>query len=143
VRRRCALPVLGTVVALLFVSAVLWPAPPAVAGTVWRGLVDGPLPVLLVWHLLQDTSPTGKPTSPDGWYLGLRRVGDTAKPAWYAFARGNHISLAAPARAPRGAHIVLSGSYASASIGGVAGRRLLIERRKGAGSWRVVARRVS
>jgi len=41
-------------------------------------------------------------------------------------------------RAPRGAHIVLPGSYASASIGGVAGRRLLIERRKGAGRWRVV-----
>jgi hypothetical protein len=30
--------------------------------------------VLLVWYLLQDTSPTGKPTSPDGWYLELRRV---------------------------------------------------------------------
>ena len=94
---------------------------------------------LLVWYLLRDTSPTGKPTSPLGWYLGLRRVSGTAKPAWYAFARGNHLSLAAPARAPRGAHIVLSGSYVCASIGGVAGRRLLIERRKGAGRWRVVA----
>ena len=41
-------------------------------------------------------------------------------------------------RAPRGAHIVLPGSYASASIGGVAGRRLLIERRESAGSWHVV-----
>jgi hypothetical protein len=103
------------------------------------GLAAGhPQIKLLVWYLLQDTSPTGKPTSPDGWYLGLRRVSGIAKPAWYAFARGNHISLVAPARAPRGAHIVLSGSYACASIGGVAGKRLLIERRKGAGSWRVV-----
>jgi hypothetical protein len=93
---------------------------------------------LLVWYLLQDTSPTGLPTSPAGWYLGLRRVSGATKPAWYAFARGNHVSLSAPSRARRGSHIVLTGSYACASIGGVAGRHLLIERRKGAGSWRVV-----
>ncbi len=92
---------------------------------------------LLVWYLLQDTSPTGKPSSLDGWYLGLRRVSGTAKPSWYAFARGNHLSLAAPARARRGARIVLSGRYTCASIGGVAGRRLLVECRKGAGAWRV------
>ena len=59
-------------------------------------------------------------------------------PAWYAFARGNHVSLSAPSRARRGSHIVLTGSYACASIGGVPGRHLLIERRKGVGSWRVV-----
>ena len=93
---------------------------------------------LLVWYLLQDTSPTGLPTSPAGWYLGLRRVSGATKPAWYAFARGNHISLVAPSHARRGSHIVLTGSYACASIGGVGGRHLLIERRKGTGSWRVV-----
>jgi hypothetical protein len=93
---------------------------------------------LLVWYLLQDTSPTGKPTSLSGWYLGLRRVDGATKPAWYAFARGNHISLGSPSSARRGAHIVLSGRYTCATIGGVAGRRLLIERRKGIGGWRVV-----
>ena len=93
---------------------------------------------LLIWYLLQDTSPTGKPTSPLGWYLGLRRVSGTAKPAWYAFARGNHIGLAAPARARRGSRIILRGRFTCASIGGVPGVRLLVERRVGAGHWRVV-----
>ena len=93
---------------------------------------------LLVWYLLQDTSPTGKATSPYGWYLGLRRVSGTAKPAWYAFARGNHITLSTPPRARRGARISLRGRYTCASIGGVPGRRLLVERKVGAGRWRVV-----
>lgn len=93
---------------------------------------------MLVWYLLQDTSPTGKPTSPLGWYLGLRRVSGTAKPAWYAFARGNHITLAAPARARRGSRILLRGRFTCASIGGVSGVRLLVERRVGAGRWRVL-----
>ena len=92
---------------------------------------------LLVWYLLQDTSPTGKPTSPLGWYLGLRRVSGTAKPAWYAFARGNHIALAAPARARRGSRILLHGRFTCASIGGVPGVHLLVERGVG-GRWRVV-----
>jgi hypothetical protein len=46
VRRRCAAPLLGVVVALLVVSAVLRPAPPALAGTVLRGVDDAPLPTL-------------------------------------------------------------------------------------------------
>ena len=45
-RRRCAAPLLGVVVALLVVSAVLRPAPPALAGTVLRGVDDAPLPTL-------------------------------------------------------------------------------------------------
>jgi hypothetical protein len=93
---------------------------------------------LLVWQPLQDSSPSGKPTDPNGDYLGLRRVNGTAKPAWYAFARGNHIALSAPPRARRGARISLRGRYTCASIGGVRGRRLLIERKLGAGRWRVV-----
>jgi hypothetical protein len=93
---------------------------------------------LLVWQPLQDTSPSGKPTDPNGCYLGLRRVSGTAKPAWYAFARGNHITLSAPPRARRGTRISLRGWYTCASIGGVPGRRLLVERKVGAGRWRVV-----
>ena len=93
---------------------------------------------LLIWQPLQDGSPSGKPTDPNGCYLGLRRVSGTAKPAWYAFARGNHIALAAPPRARRGTRILLRGGYTCASIGGVPGRRLLIERRVGAGRWRVI-----
>jgi hypothetical protein len=93
---------------------------------------------LLVWQPLQDGSPSGKPTDPNGCYLGLRRVSGTAKPAWYAFARGNHITLSTPPRARRGTRISLRGRYTCASIGGVPGRRLLVERKVGAGRWRVV-----
>ena len=93
---------------------------------------------LLVWYPLQDDSPTGKSTSPLGCYLGLRRVSGTAKPAWFAFARGNHVTLVAPSHARRRARILLRGRYTCASIGGVPGRRLLIERRIGSGGWRVV-----
>lgn len=45
-RRGCAASLLGMVVALLVVSAVVWPAPPASAGTVLRGIDDAPLPTL-------------------------------------------------------------------------------------------------
>ena len=92
---------------------------------------------MLVWYLLQDSSPTGEPTSPNGWYLGLRRVNGAAKPAWYAYARGNHITLATARRARRGARITLRGRYTCASIGGVRGKRLLVERRVGRRRWRV------
>ncbi len=92
---------------------------------------------MLVWQPRQDSSPSGKPTDPNGCYLGLRRVDGTAKPAWYAYAGGNHIALMAPLHARRGARITLRGRYTCASIGGVRGKRLLIERQV-RGRWRGV-----
>ena len=48
------------------------------------------------------------------------------------------MTLVAPSHARRRARILLRGRYTCASIGGVPGRRLLIERRVGGGGWRVV-----
>ncbi len=41
---------------------------------------------LLMWFLLDDYSPTGKPDDYQGFYTGLRDVYQTKKPAWDAFA---------------------------------------------------------
>ncbi|HMK93110.1 MAG TPA: cellulase family glycosylhydrolase [Thermoleophilia bacterium] len=90
---------------------------------------------MLVWYLLQDVSPTGDSSSPKGWYLGLRRVAGGAKPAWYAFAGGNRISLTAPKTARRRALIRLSARYTCASIGGVKGKRLALQHKVGGKPW--------
>ena len=93
---------------------------------------------LLVWYLLQDTSPTGRPRAPRAGIWGC--VGSRVRrsrpgmPSRAAITSRSRRRLARN----RGSHIVLTGSYACASIGGVTGRHLLIERRKGMGSWRVV-----
>jgi hypothetical protein len=93
---------------------------------------------LLVWQPLQDSSPSGKPTDLNGTYSGLRRVNGTAKPAWYAFAGGNRITLATTRHARRGTRVRLRGAFTCASVGGVRGVRLLIERKVGAGKWREI-----
>ncbi len=74
--------------------------------------------MMLVWQPLQDSSPSGKPTDPNGYYVGLRRVDGTAKPAWYAYAGNNRIALQTPPSARRGARITLRGGMrARASVG--------------------------
>ena len=90
---------------------------------------------LLVWQPLQDASPSGSPNDPNGCYLGLRRVDGSAKPAWYAFAGGNRIAFTAPPSARRGARIAIGGRYTCASVGGVRGKRLLVQRLVN-GRWR-------
>lgn len=93
---------------------------------------------MLLWYLLKDVSSNGTTTDKFGWYLGLRRVDDSRKPAWFAFARGNHITSTAPTHAARGASVRLSGRYTCASIGGVPGTRLVVERKIGTAPWRSV-----
>ena len=93
---------------------------------------------MLVWYQLRDTSPSGRTDDQLGMYLGLRRVAGGTKPAWYAYAGGNRISLSAPARARRGALIRLSGRYTCATVGGVRGKRLSLQHKVGGGSWRTI-----
>jgi hypothetical protein len=90
---------------------------------------------MLFWYLLRDWSPEGDQYSDGGVYTGLRRLEGGAKPAWYAFARGNTITLHTPSSAARGASVRLQGVYSCAAVGGVAGRPLLLQRRWGSGSW--------
>jgi hypothetical protein len=91
---------------------------------------------LLLWYLDRDYSPTGVPSDANGTYTGLRRLGGAPKPAWYVFAGGDRLTLAAtPASVPRGALVHLSGRLTCAAVGGVAGKRLRLSRRRGSGPW--------
>ena len=90
---------------------------------------------LLMWFLVKDFSPQRSPY--DGFYTGLRTADGTPKRAWYVFARGNHLTLSAPASIKSGATLTLIGKVSCESVGGVAGTPLVVERRK-AGSWSTV-----
>ena len=81
---------------------------------------------LLLWFLDRDVSPTGTSSDPNGTYLGLRRLNGSPKPAWYAFAGGNRLSLAAPAVVRRGVRVRLHGRLTCATVGGLPGKRLVV-----------------
>jgi hypothetical protein len=89
----------------------------------------------LFWFQLRDWSPKGRTYDANGVYMGLRALGGGAKRAWYAYARGNRIAVTAPASAPRGASVRLQGTYTCASVGGVKGKPLVLQRRWGTGRW--------
>lgn len=90
---------------------------------------------LLAWFLLSDWSTKGDQYSSGGVYTGLHRLGGGAKRAWYAFARGNKITIRAPLSARRGALVHLRGSYTCTAVGGVKGKPLLLQGRWASGSW--------
>ena len=96
-----------------------------------------PQVTLLMWYLLKDYSPQKPTPAADGFYTGLCTANGTRKRAWYAFARGDHLTLTAPASITSGASLTLTGQVSCASVGGVAGQPLVVERRT-AGSWSAV-----
>ncbi|HMK92956.1 MAG TPA: cellulase family glycosylhydrolase [Thermoleophilia bacterium] len=93
---------------------------------------------LLMTFMLQDCSPTGSYADLNGCYSGLRRLGGSRKPAWYAFAGGNRLSLYVPAGARKGVLIRLRGRLTCAGVGGIRGRRLAISYRLSGRAWRVL-----
>jgi len=90
---------------------------------------------VLMWYQFRDWSPNNNYSNAAGLYMGLRKIEGGAKRAWYAFARGNRITLNAPESARRGASVRLQGKYTCAAIGGVKGKPLLLQRWWGSGSW--------
>jgi hypothetical protein len=93
---------------------------------------------ILFWYLLFDYTPNGNPSSPAGVYTGLRRVGGGAKRSWYAFARGNALTLIVPATAGRGQTLRLHGQLTCEAVGGVKGADLTVQRRSGTTSWKTL-----
>src|SRR5450830_1163178 len=81
---------------------------------------------VLMWFLLNDYSPKGSPNS--GFYTGLNTAGGAPKRAWYAFARGNYLALSAPASIKRGSALTLTGKLSCSSVGGLAGKQLVVQR---------------
>jgi len=90
---------------------------------------------LLLWYLDRDYSPTGTTSDPNGTYTGLRRLGGSAKPAWYAFAGGDRLTLSVPATVRQDALTRLSGRLSCASVGGLKGKRVQLLRKRGGGPW--------
>jgi hypothetical protein len=94
---------------------------------------------MLIWAMLRDSSRTGSYRYQWGWYMGLRRIDGSRKPAYYAFAGGNRIALEAPTGISGGSAATLRGTLTSASMGGLSGKLLLVQRRSGSG-WITVVR---
>ena len=90
---------------------------------------------VLMWYQFRDSSPTNKYSDPGGLYMGLRNLNGGAKRAWYAYARGNRITVNVPTSAPRGSSLRIQGTYTCASVGGVKGKPLLLQRKWGTSPW--------
>jgi hypothetical protein len=90
---------------------------------------------LLMWFLLDDYSPSGEAGDYNGCYTGLRDLFGVKKPAWYAFAGGNKLTLAGPASASRGQTITLSGVLSSTSFGLLADKGLIVQAHADGKPW--------
>jgi hypothetical protein len=82
---------------------------------------------LLTWYLRQDVTKGVEMWQPP-MYSGLRRVGGSKKPAWWAFARHNRLTFTAPASTRRNANTVLTGKLTHAGTG-ISARSLTVQKR--------------
>ncbi len=71
-----------------------------------------------------------------GTWSGLVTDGGAYKRSWFAFARGNKLTLTASK--PLGDDVRLSGRLTSATMGGLKAKALVIYRRQAGGAWHVV-----
>jgi len=94
---------------------------------------------MLVWFPREDSSAGGTYDSPWGNYCGLVTLRGQRKPAYFAFARGNELTLADPGRVARGGTLVLRGVLTSARMGRLAGKTLTVLARRPGRSWVGVA----
>ena len=98
---------------------------------------------MLLQFMVSDSSPSNRCGDANGYYGGLRRMAagggpGAAKPSWYAFARGNRLSLYAPKTARRCSLVRLRGRLTCASVGGVSGRHLVIKVQRPGRQWTVL-----
>jgi len=93
---------------------------------------------LMCWYQLKDFSPTNKATDDRGIYMGLRTLSGSAKRAWYAFARGNHLTIKAPSGVRYGSTASLTGRLTCATVGGIKGRPLVVQAYRPSTGWRTL-----
>jgi hypothetical protein len=79
----------------------------------------------MLWFMVQDLGPAADRI---GAYMGLRTTGGARKPAWFAFARGNTLTVAASGRAIAGGSLTISGRLSSRALGRLAGKRVELQR---------------
>jgi hypothetical protein len=90
---------------------------------------------MLMWYLRKDVTGSSDIFDPE-MYTGLRQSDDTLKPAWYAYAGGNVVSLVASRRVKRGGRMAVSGVLAHRGVG-ISGKALVVQRRTAHGWVRV------
>ncbi len=87
----------------------------------------------LLWFMVQDLGPASDRI---GAYMGLRTTGGIRKPAWFAFAGGNTLTVKAYGRDSAGGSLTISGSLDSRALGRLAGKRIELQRRgPGRAAW--------
>jgi hypothetical protein len=96
---------------------------------------------MLMWYLRKDISGSPDVFDPE-MYTGLRRTNDTFKPAWYAFAGRNLVSVRAARRVKRGGRAALAG-YLTHGGQGLVGKTLVVQRRTAQGWMRIATCRTT
>jgi hypothetical protein len=81
----------------------------------------------LLWYLVQDVDSTA---TRKGLYMGLQDTSGRRKPAWYAFAGDNWLSIEAPSSAPAWEAFEISGAVTCRNFNPVAYQVLTLQRRK-------------
>jgi len=95
----------------------------------------------ILWFMVEDLAPTSDRL---GAWMGLLTLKGARKPAWYAFAGGNTLSLKTRASARRSARFAVSGRLTTRTTGPLARTRVLLQTRRPAQSrWQTVAARVT
>ncbi len=92
----------------------------------------------LLWFMVQDLGPE---VDRPGAYMGLSRLDGTRKPGWFAFAGGNTLSLKAPRAVRKSATFVVSGLLTNRALGALAGKKIVLQRRRLTRTrWQTMAR---
>ncbi len=95
---------------------------------------------VLLWFLVQDWQSNPSDPNSVGVYTGLVDTAGQRKPSWYAFAKGNTLSISAPGEAASRADFTIEGDL-DTRFGPPAGEQLLLQSRgPSGGSWSTVAR---
>lgn len=98
---------------------------------------------VLFWLLDRDVAfASGSPLA--AIYSGLRTADGRPKLAWYAYAGGNLVGIAAPSSFRRGTYIRITGTVSNKSAGVVAGRTVVLQsRRYNTHAWTTVGSRTT
>lgn len=94
---------------------------------------------MLVWFPREDWAADGTYGDRWGHYCGLISLSGRPKRAYFAFARGNRLTLDPPGRVVRGGSLTLRGVLTNATMGALGGKALVVLARRPGHSWVRVA----
>lgn len=84
----------------------------------------------MLWFLIRDNT---------GTFTGLQKQDGLRKPSWYAFARGNGLTLVTPRRAKAGRYFTVSGVLTVREAAYADGQKVKLQTRTSAGKpWKLV-----